>query len=377
MAKVHKPIGSKERLFEMFERVNKTKVKESFDAPAEKDEEYLNSDGSEEMFDEQPNKYDELDEEKKKTSEIDENLDEISLSGIKQAGKFIGQSIMNTVNRVGDSIKNYGDELAKNYQRGARDNVIKSLEKVATEFAKDFAIMLKKINDRAIKAGDEPIKVDAIAQTIRNKIVSDFKTGEFSGIDLAKYKSQREGIGESEELEGGLADGDEPIQYDPQQILKGMDVEMEHTDDPKIALEITMDHLAEIPDYYDHLEDMEAEATAGDDQEREVDIDLEEEDDDRSADSLLYPSSHWTNHYTLESLGENFKFKDDGRGNLIHRDYSDSGLAIRKTEEPMGSNNFHYYVVELLDGNNWEFIPNTKSNSQQEAEQKLIAIANR
>ncbi len=69
------------------------------------------------------------------------------------------------------------------------------------------------------------------------------------------------GSGDEEEVEGGLADGAEPSEFDNAQILKGMEVEMEHTDDPKVALEIAMDHLTEIPDYYDHLEDMEAQAT--------------------------------------------------------------------------------------------------------------------
>jgi hypothetical protein len=32
---------------------------------------------------------------------------------------------------------------------------------------------------------------------------------------------------------------------------------MEHTNDPKIALEIAMDHLMENPNYYDYLEQME------------------------------------------------------------------------------------------------------------------------
>ena len=68
------------------------------------------------------------------------------------------------------------------------------------------------------------------------------------------------GSGEDEAIEGGLADGKEPMQYDNQQIIKGMEVEMEHTDDPKIALEIAMDHLEEIPNYYDHLDKMEKEA---------------------------------------------------------------------------------------------------------------------
>lgn len=44
------------------------------------------------------------------------------------------------------------------------------------------------------------------------------------------------------------------------QIEKGKKVEMEHTKDSKLAREIAMDHLEEIPDYYTRLEKMEKEA---------------------------------------------------------------------------------------------------------------------
>jgi hypothetical protein len=44
------------------------------------------------------------------------------------------------------------------------------------------------------------------------------------------------------------------------QVSKGIEVEYEHTDDPDKAREIAMDHLKEIPDYYDRLEKMEDEA---------------------------------------------------------------------------------------------------------------------
>lgn len=37
------------------------------------------------------------------------------------------------------------------------------------------------------------------------------------------------------------------------QIKKGIEVEMEHTDDPKLALKIAMDHIKEDPQYYDKL----------------------------------------------------------------------------------------------------------------------------
>ncbi len=42
-----------------------------------------------------------------------------------------------------------------------------------------------------------------------------------------------------------------------EQFLKGTNVEMEHSDDPEIAMKIAMDHLVEHPEYYDALEKME------------------------------------------------------------------------------------------------------------------------
>jgi len=44
------------------------------------------------------------------------------------------------------------------------------------------------------------------------------------------------------------------------QIEMGKKIEMEHVDDEKLAEEISMDHLDEIPDYYTRLKEMEKEA---------------------------------------------------------------------------------------------------------------------
>jgi hypothetical protein len=41
------------------------------------------------------------------------------------------------------------------------------------------------------------------------------------------------------------------------QLKMGLEVEMEHTSDPFAAMEIALDHLNEMPDYYTHLRDME------------------------------------------------------------------------------------------------------------------------
>jgi tRNA nucleotidyltransferase/poly(A) polymerase/2'-5' RNA ligase len=65
-----------------------------------------------------------------------------------------------------------------------------------------------------------------------------------------------------DKVPGGLGDKAEAKDFDPKQVAKGKKVEREHTDDPDLALEITLDHLTEDPVYYDKLEEMEKEAAA-------------------------------------------------------------------------------------------------------------------
>lgn len=55
-------------------------------------------------------------------------------------------------------------------------------------------------------------------------------------------------------LVGGRADGLIPADFDPVQLLAGIKVELEHTNEWRVAREITMDHLAERDDYYILLE---------------------------------------------------------------------------------------------------------------------------
>lgn len=47
---------------------------------------------------------------------------------------------------------------------------------------------------------------------------------------------------------------------DSEQLKMGIEVEYEHTNDPRIAERIALDHLAEFPDYYTRLAKMEEEA---------------------------------------------------------------------------------------------------------------------
>lgn len=52
---------------------------------------------------------------------------------------------------------------------------------------------------------------------------------------------------------GGRSQGLRPEQFDQQQLRVGMRVEMEHTNSPRIARRIAMDHLTEDADYYKKL----------------------------------------------------------------------------------------------------------------------------
>jgi predicted 3-demethylubiquinone-9 3-methyltransferase (glyoxalase superfamily) len=73
------------------------------------------------------------------------------------------------------------------------------------------------------------------------------------GIDIKNYKQK---------LKGGRADGKQVTDFDLDQLIMGIKVEQEHTTDKYTALEISMDHLEEIPDYYTRLEEMEEKAEA-------------------------------------------------------------------------------------------------------------------
>lgn len=52
-------------------------------------------------------------------------------------------------------------------------------------------------------------------------------------------------------------------EFDPEQFKIGMQVESEHSNNPKIQAAIVKDHLSEIKDYYTRLQKMESEAKGG------------------------------------------------------------------------------------------------------------------
>lgn len=63
-------------------------------------------------------------------------------------------------------------------------------------------------------------------------------------IDMNNFKDR---------LKGGFADGKDVTNYDLKELLEGTKWEWVHTTDNLLGLEIAMDHLERIPDYYTHL----------------------------------------------------------------------------------------------------------------------------
>jgi len=97
--------------------------------------------------------------------------------------------------------------------------------------------------------------------------------------DVEQIEVDKEEIGD--EIKGGKADDKSPQEFDKEQIKMGLKIEMEHTDNPMIAIEIAMDHLSEFPDYYTRLDKMEKEAKS------EKSEDGEESEDEELTDRLL------------------------------------------------------------------------------------------
>jgi hypothetical protein len=109
-----------------------------------------------------------------------------------------------------------------------------------------FAVMLFVESDRAWTQTAQP----QIRQSVERKF-EEYRTAIKDGhqIDIKNFK---------EKLTGGKADGKPITNYDLGQLLEGIKWEQkDHTTDKMLALEMAMDHLESIPDYYTRLARMD------------------------------------------------------------------------------------------------------------------------
>jgi hypothetical protein len=273
--KVFNKVGSKERLIEMFEKVNKTKVKEKVIVEGKK-KETINEWGI-----------------KVKPSRVNESFD----SPEDKDKEYLDKTVDTNV-----------DQQTK-YDDGTRYPVEEPLKVADPSLEKmkgdDKPIAAPKSDmfeddDQDIADKDEPINVGDV-EPEPNDGEADFVSAEIGDEtpDDAVDAMDSDEISTPDEIEGGLGDDASVTDYDPDQISKGIKVEMEHTDDPKIALEITLDHLAEDPQYYGAGdEDPEAAAMAGAQADAEADA-IEPSDEEGKEKEIL-----WGKLDTIGDMGD-------------------------------------------------------------------------
>lgn len=200
------------------------------------------------------------------------------------------------------------DEYAYLAQEGLEDLA----DELETQLGKGFSnlVVSEKNNKPFVKftyigsptSKDKKIMLDAVQKIVDSYTPVEegdvFANVEFDDIEDIEDTIEEEDLAEqiqpdevkAEDMLGGVAEGltaediaerhDVDLDYVEKQINRGIKVEMEHTEDEEIAREITLDHLYELPDYYERLgimeEDAKEEIVLSDDVEDEV---LRAEDD--------------------------------------------------------------------------------------------------
>lgn len=117
------------------------------------------------------------------------------------------------------------------------------------------------------ESGDKAEYTEYFKDTMENHGVdeiTDLKSTEdkkefFDDVDHGWEAKEEQDAQDGDMLEGGLADESTGEDMDLDQLIAGLRVEYEHTNNPKMALEIAMDHLMEDPEYYTKLAEMEGE----------------------------------------------------------------------------------------------------------------------
>jgi len=108
---------------------------------------------------------------------------------------------------------------------------------------------------KAFSKIQKPIKKQKPMPDNKFKYINEFdkyNDTEHNDWDVS-YREFYEHITEVNSLTGGVGDTTAPKNINTKELSIGVQVEMEHTNDDKIATEIAMDHLTEDPEYYSKL----------------------------------------------------------------------------------------------------------------------------
>lgn len=112
-----------------------------------------------------------------------------------------------------------------------------------------------------IKVGKESVERPCVVYKYKGKrkvhVLEDWRLSELTHLEARPHKTKLKTRTSNDIIKGGYADNLPDSHFDPEELSKGIRVEMEHTNDINIAKEIAKDHLAESPDYYKEIEKME------------------------------------------------------------------------------------------------------------------------
>ena len=109
-------------------------------------------------------------------------------------------------------------------------------------------------------------------------------------------------------IKGGVGDKSTVDQFDRDQLKAGIKVEMEHTDDPIVALDIVLDHLSEKSDYYGD----NGEACSACNAQK----DIQNEEINKDVDDQLYPKG-WREKDKRMTSPDLFKEPDNDADRLL------------------------------------------------------------
>ena len=121
---------------------------------------------------------------------------------------------------------------------------------------KEFWNSIKKEWPKAKKQIKEGVLRQTIRYIIEEQLGIPKRDGSGMGLSLNKNRGgcyDEEEIEENDEIKGGKGDKINPDDVDQKELQVGIEVELEHTNDRKVATEISLDHLKEDPQYYSKL----------------------------------------------------------------------------------------------------------------------------
>ena len=145
--------------------------------------------------------------------------------------------------------KGYADENPTNPALRVKsqqlDNFIQEGDDYPSEMPKGFSTGTERKKTK--KAHKKTIKLSEDEETDMD-MFKDNAPEETPELDIDQLSQDKEETGDM--LQGGIGDDKSPKDFDYDQVLMGLEVEKEHSDNPIVALEIVLDHLTEDPQYY-------------------------------------------------------------------------------------------------------------------------------